>query len=119
MTPVEFKLRYPQFTAELDARVQLYLDEATIYISQEVWGEVWPKAQGLITAHQLTVDNAITASGSAGSFNTVTSESAGDVSYSVGEGLTKEVMNNPFKATQYGQEYLYLLSRFGMGAIAV
>lgn len=119
MTPAEFKLRYTQFSTELDARIQLYLNEASLLISEEVYGEVYPKVQGLITAHQLTVDNAITTSGSTGTFNTVTSEKAGDVSYSVDSSLVKEVMDNPFKATQFGQEYLYYLRRFGIGAITV
>ena len=120
MTVSEFKIRYPQFASTPDETVQLYLDDAALLLNEERWSDLYAKGQGLLAAHELTLLSQAQAAGaSAGVADDVTSETAGNVSYTRSSDAIKASRENPYNATQYGQQYLYLARQVGMGAIAV
>jgi hypothetical protein len=120
MTPAEFKLRYPQFATLDDAVIQLRLDDATLLMNEERWCDLYAMGQGLLAAHELTLAALNEQAGSTGGIaNDVTSETAGNVSYTRSNDVVKATMESPYNATQYGQRWLFLARQVGTGAIAV
>jgi hypothetical protein len=132
MTPVEFKTRFPEFTSELDARIQLFIDDSVPAFDVCRWGEWYSIGVANYVAHNLAIANSIAlgdaSSGFAGGSAIANSQSwttkkVGDVSVTRGEasgaGDGKSQKDSPFFKTIYGQEYLRLLRMVGIGAVAV
>jgi len=56
---VEFRTRFPEFAAEADARVQLFLDDAEFYMSDpDKWLGYYDRAHVYYAAHLLTLATA-------------------------------------------------------------
>lgn len=55
MTLSEFRIRYPEFEKADDALVSAILDEALVVTPPNIWGDLADRAQGLLTAHLLTL----------------------------------------------------------------
>lgn len=119
MTPAEFKARYPAFTSVADATVQIYLDEAATLLDVCRWDELYSQGQGLLTAHELTLNAATQSTQTSGVADDMSVQKAGDVSYTRDASLLAKQMENPYMRTTYGQRYLYLLAQVGSGIMAV
>lgn len=121
MTPSEFKTQFPEFAAETDERVQLFIDRSAPHFDVERWGDLYPDGVAYHVAHELALANAQTAQG--GGVQAMTndnlSKEVGDVQVTKDAGLLAKQADNPFYRTLYGQKYLYLRRQVGMGALSV
>ena len=102
-TPANFKIRFPEFEGEDDARIQLFIDDATALVN-----ECCPNSDLMITyltSHLLTLANQ-TANGDTSTTKPVASKSVGDVSVSYGG--TAGDASDSYYSTAYGQRYIDL-----------
>ncbi len=114
----DFKLRYTEFSAVLDARVQVFLDDAELEMSETVWDTLYERGAYALAAHLLTLSDK-TAAGSTGAPGTVASRSVGDVSVSFVSSGAKNKEDEYFGSTSYGLDYLRLRELIPTGALVV
>lgn len=119
MTPEQFKARYPQFSTEGVARVQMFLDEAATEMDEARWGEHFARGHGLLTAHNLTLANQESATANGAVADLTTQKKVGDVSVSRSEAMLQAQADDPLMRTTYGQEFKRLRRLVGVGAWAV
>lgn len=120
MTPSEFKALFPQFTAETDARVQIFIDLAEPYFAVTRWGDFYSEGIANWVAHSIVVANAeATASTSVIDADDATSETFGRISTTRSPELAKMTAENPYLRTTYGKRYAYLRKLVGMGGAVV
>jgi hypothetical protein len=122
LTPANFKIRYPEFVAVDDSRIQFWMNDAVFEVGEAAWGTLYEKGVMLLTAHLLFVDqeNQGTGSGSGGSsMSRTTMRKVGDVSESFARAAADNATDDWYLQSTYGSEYLRLKRRKGMGAIAV
>jgi len=114
-----FRVRFPEFSAVSDARVQAFLDDAVVEIRAAIWGDFWRRAVNLYTAHMLALAE-MQAAGSTGSVGPVASRSVGDVSisFAVSAG-TGGAAVDWMGSTGYGQELLRLINVVGVDLLVV
>lgn len=121
MTPAEFKLRFPEFTATADERVQLFIDRSDPFFDQARWGDFYTEGVGYWVAHGLTLSASATSTSGTGMGhqNAVTGKKVGEVQINKSVTLVQAGMDNPYMRTGYGQEFLLLRKMVGVGALAV
>jgi len=120
MTPTEFKARFPEFAAESDARVQLFITGADPMFDVQRWDSFYSLGVANYVAHALTVANAQAAASASGKLlDTSTQKKIGDLSVSKSEMALMARLKDPFMATPYGVEYRRLCRIVGLGALAV
>lgn len=118
-TTTDFKLRFPQFGEISDARVNMALSEASLFVST-AWAEP-DYAPGILflAAHDLSLEPPPTATPTPGA-TTETAGALSDVSvgdvrvkFGSGSGATASTANagKRLEATVYGRKYLELRNR--------
>lgn len=114
MTTAELITRFPEFTTETTARLQLALNDAELMTGQ-CFGKFRPLAVAYLAAHLFTLAKQ-SASGNTSAIQEVASESVGSVSvsYSVSNGGITD-----YGSTTYGQQYEALKKRACMGAVLI
>ncbi|RLB93615.1 MAG: hypothetical protein DRH26_03505, partial [Deltaproteobacteria bacterium] len=68
--PAAFKVRFPEFVGDSDATIQVYIDDSTIMLNSEYWGDKYDLGLSYLTAHYLykalkSADGTLTAPGGA------------------------------------------------------
>lgn len=101
ITPSAFKTRFPEFASESDDRVQMFLDDATIFVNERVWGTRCDLGVAYLAAHLLAINNR----GSGGASGPVTSEKVGDLQRSYAA-PTASNLDPTYASTTYGMEYV-------------
>lgn len=98
------KALFPEFGAETDGRIELFITFAENSISAAVWGTLTDQAVSYLAAHMLARANA---GGAAG--GPVVSEKVGDLARSYGQvgGKTSDYLGE-LGLTSYGIEYARL-----------
>ena len=123
MTPAEFKVLFPQFVAEDEDRIQVFLDLAVPYFNEDRWGAFYTEGLANLVAHSIVTANAEQAAFAAApnqlQAGDVSSKSVGSVSVGRDGTLLNKQAADPFLRTTYGQRYAYLRRKAGMGGIAV
>lgn len=119
MTPAEFKIIYPQFAAESDARVQVFIDQSAPELDVTRWGDHYSRGLGLLTAHSLTTANRDSVTASSAVADLTTQKKVGDVSVSRSDAMLQAQADDPLMRTTYGQEFKRLRRMVGVGAWAV
>lgn len=121
MTPSEFKTLFPEFAAETDERVQLFIDRAAPHFDVARWGDLYPDGVAYFVANELAMANAQTAQGGSvqAMTNDILTKKVGDVQVTRDSGLLNKQADNPLYRTVYGQRYLYLRRQVGIGALSV
>ncbi len=109
----DFKNRFPEFDSVDDARVQLFLDDATLEVSKSNWGKLYDKGVLYLTAHELSIGTA-TANGASGGIKSEASKSVGNVSVSYGS-LNYNEYDNYYTTTAYGKKYIDMKNRLKVG----
>lgn len=117
MTPAEFKTRFPEFVAELDSRVQFFIDDAIPFFDVERWDDTYPIGIAYFVAHALTMANTRVANGAA--VDDETSVTAGELSVTRSAQLIMAQAETEYLKTIYGQTYWLLAKRVGRGAVAL
>ena len=120
LTPTDFKIRFPEFVAIPDARIQFWLDDAELEVSESAWDALYEKGSMSLAAHLLAIDISNNdEDGDSGGEGNVASKSIGDVSVSFAKATVDDVSDDWYLSTSYGTEYLRLKKRVGMGIMAV
>jgi len=117
-----FLVRFPEFAAVDEARIQLFLDEALLEIRESEWGDFYYKGLNLFTAHLLTLANqtSLAAGGASGSFGPIASRKVDDVSIAFAAGALSSSGNATWlNSTPYGQELLRLINTIGCDMLVV
>lgn len=120
-TPTELKARAPEFSAVLDATVQVYLDMATEEIEPGAWGSRAKNAEILLACHKMIILGVLNAAGSGGGGATgpIQSVKVGDVSVTYGTSTSLAVqlqgLDPSLAASKYGIEYARLIRLAAMG----
>lgn len=124
MTPVEFRLLYPEFVdvnkyPTFMVQAQLSVGELRLDVNR--WGELREHGLGLFVAHQLVNRRLIaesTAKGGAPSAaGVISSKSVGSVSVSYATGETAVDGAGNYNSTVYGREFWQLAQMVGIGGI--
>ena len=105
VTPADIKVRFPEFATETDARIQIFIDDATSRVNTKCSNS--DQMISYLTAHLLTVANQTTI-GVTAPILPIASESVGDVSRSYGDTASKSSNDNFYTGTAYGMQYLDL-----------
>lgn len=119
--PATFKIRFPEFAAVADSRIQFFLDDSELEVGEVAWGTLYEKGVFLLAAHLLQIDQIRQDTGDDSSdiASNVISKSIGDVSVSFAKATASSITDDWYLQTSYGTEYLRLKRRMGMGAVAV
>lgn len=112
-TTTDFKTRFPEFTATDDARIQLFLNDSALVVSDK-WGALRDIGILYLSAHLLAVSQ-LTDSGSTSSPKNIVSKSVEGVSVSYSGGDTTESKYSFYDTTSYGKRYLSLMRQIGTG----
>lgn len=110
VTPGTFKTLFPEFAAQSDTRVQLFLDQASRRISTESFGTLYDDAQNYLTAHLIAVNiraSIMTINGASGP---VASESVGSLSRAYVSNFGSTTGADNYNASIYGQEFQRILN---------
>lgn len=128
--PDAFKARYTEFAELDDTLIDVYLLEARLVVDEN-WPEAArPRAQGLATAHQLTLEGKASAAGSGGSLSALEADNIAEldieddirIKFDRGgdeQGTASSDADAVFAKTRYGQEFIALRARYFGGGIVV
>lgn len=120
VTVDSFRIRFPQFESQSDARIELMISDAAKQVGESYWGDLYNQGVSYLAAHLLATE--MQAFGGSGSINggahALASRRVGDVSVSFAVS-NQDHQSSFYNSTIYGQKYLTLLKSLGMGAVAV
>ena len=114
----DFRIRFPEFAAEADARVQLFLDDAAFYMSEPTkWQDYYDRAHSYYAAHLLTLATA-TLIGDSTPLSPVRKQEVDDV---VVEQAVADVRasDDSLLSTSYGKQYWQLRRVLTVGIYGV
>jgi hypothetical protein len=118
VTPSTFKVRFPEFASEADARIQIFLDDAVVILNETYWGTKYDLGVAYHAAHALFMANQ-TASGGSGVFGPVSNRTVDgtSVSYAVPQQGSNDTDSDAYyNLTSYGQKYLSFRKTLGVPA---
>lgn len=116
VTPTSFKIRFPEFAAVDDGRIQFFINDADPYFSFRHWGAFIDQGMALWIAHQLAFDAQRT--GQTSGFSTGgDSIKVGDVQVTAGQSSGSSG-SQFYDKTSYGQEYRRMARMLGCGGLA-
>ncbi len=118
VTPTLFKTRFPEFSTETDARVQLFLDDATVVLNVSFWSTKYDLGISYLTAHYLALANK-SELGSTGSGGVVTGRAVDGASVNYGTATPLDMSDTYYSSTVYGSRYLALRKSLGVGACVI
>jgi len=116
-TTTDFKNRFTEFSAIPDARIQLFLDDSALIVSNN-WGSLRDLGILYLTAHYVAVAN-ITDTGSTSSPKNIASKSVEGVSVTYGTTEATESKYSYYDSTSYGKRYLSLMRQVGIGGVSL
>lgn len=118
VTPTTFKSRFPEFSSIADARIEVFIDDAKLTISEGRWGRYYELGLFYLTAHYLSLAES-SADGDDKSSGAVASQSVGDTSVSyVSPAVTSDAQLY-YQQTTYGLRFLMLMKFAGAGGFVV
>lgn len=100
--PADIKDLFPEFASVSDARIQLFIDQASLSVNASVWGNKADFGIQYLTAHLITVANR----GGSGAAGPITSEKVGDLQRSYANNVSASA--HELGSTGYGMEFLRL-----------
>lgn len=121
-TAADFKIRYPEFVDVDDSRIEFFLDEAALEVSEPRWAAWFTKGVSALAAHLLKISLTINDDDGDGSIDElapVVSRAVGDVAITRGPYLSTNAGADYWNLTSYGREYIRLKRIVGIGAVAV
>ena len=118
ITATNFKIRFPEFAAEVDARIELFIADAAIVINEVYWDTKYDLGLYYLTAHYISLANKSAAGGSGGS-GAIASRSVEGVSVSYSNATPDDQSDAYYGSTSYGQRYLTLRKTLGVAACVI
>ena len=116
--PASFKTRFPEFAAESDPRIQLFIDDSVIVLNYAFWGTKYDLGLSYLTAHYLTLANKSEA-GSVTSKNPIGGRTVDGVAVTYTPATPVDQGDAYLAYTTYGQRYLALRKTLGSTASVV
>ena len=116
--PASFKTRFPEFAAESDPRIQLFIDDSIIILNPVFWDTKYDLGLSYLTAHYLTLANKSEA-GSIVAKGAVNSRSVDGASVSYNRVTPTDESDSYYAYTTYGQRYLALRKTLGIVASVI
>lgn len=118
ITPTSFKVRFPEFAAVADARIQLFIDDSVLSLNEVVWGTKYDLGLDYLTAHYLVLGEKSSA-GNTGSNNETSSQAVDGTSVSYNTAPVDSIADSYYTSTSYGQRYLALRKSLGAPACVI
>ncbi len=118
VTPVTFKVRFPEFDSVDNSRIQLFLDDATLILNEDFWDEKYDLGISYLTAHELYLGTQSEA-GVTEATSSIASQAVDGTSISFNSAVIDTQSEAYYLSTVYGQKYLWLLRTLGSGAMTV
>ena len=116
--PASFKTRFPEFAAESDPRIQLFIDDSVIILNSTYWGEKYNLGLYYLTAHYLVLANKSEA-GSITSKGALASRTVDGTSVNYNRVTPTDESDSYYAYTTYGQKYLALRKTLGVPASVI
>ena len=114
----EFRTRFAEFSGRSDSEVNIALSDADEDMDVTRWGVRYDTGQAFLAAHYL----AISSTGSSvvsGSVGAATQATTGPLSVTQNIPVAKNMSEAMLGSTMYGQRYLSLRQKVGMGGAVV
>ena len=116
VTATSFKVVYPEFVSEEDARIEVFLGKSALLVNQAKWGSLYDEGIETLTAHKLARANeAGSSENGKGTGQLVSKNIPNQVSLTYAkdstESSSKTAVQAEYSATIYGKQYLALLNR--------
>jgi len=118
ITPASFKIRFPEFDSQDDARVQSFIDDSVLILNEAFWGAKYDLGLNYLTAHYLVLSDKSSA-GNAGSNGQVASRAVDGTSVSYNTAPLGSQADAYYASTSYGQRYLTLRKNLGVPAYVI
>lgn len=119
VTTVQFKIRFPEFVAQDDSRIQLFIDDAEIILNENYWGTKYNIGSSYFVAHELARAIKSETSGGNGGGGAVTSRSVDGSSVGYSSKTPDSSSESYYSSTSYGLKYLALSSSLPIAAAIV
>ena len=116
--PASFKVRFPEFAAESDPRIQLFIDDSVIILNSVYWGEKYDLGLYYLSAHYLVLANKSEA-GSIASKGAISGRTVDGVSTTYNRVAPVNESDSYYAYTTYGQKYLALRKTLGVPASVI
>lgn len=110
-----FLERYPEFNEVDYTKIDLFLSDAEMEVSQSRWGKLYQRGVLALAAHLLRL-SLWTTQGGGGANRNLAAESAGELSVTYAT-PTLTGTDADYQLTAYGQEYLRLRRLIGFGVM--
>ena len=125
MNITDFRTEFPEFantTNYPNAQITFWATLAEKQVPQDVWGDVWQYGVKLYVAHEITLAYQNVKISSMGgmpgtSGGVPNNKSVGQASVSYDSVVTSEKNAGYWNLTNYGKQFMNLVSIFGIGAI--
>ena len=122
ITATEFKVRFPEFASETDARVDIMIARAELRVHAGVWDTWYDEGLYYLSAHFLARANVAAQAASGGGVTAagpLASKSVGDVSISFTNAAPADMGEGYLNSTSYGAEFWSMAITVGtqLGAV--
>lgn len=117
--PASFKTRFPEFAAESDPRIQLFIDDSVIILNSVYWGEKYDLGLYYLTAHYLVLANKSEAGSITSAGGAIAGRTVDGVSVTYTTAQPKNESDAIYMTTTYGQRYLTLRKTLGIPASVI
>jgi len=117
--PASFKIRFPEFAAESDPRIQLFIDDSVIILNSTYWGEKYNLGLYYLTAHYLVLANKSEAGSISSPGGAIAGRTVDGVSVTYTTAQPKNESDANYMTTTYGQRYLALRQTLGVPASVI
>lgn len=111
MTAADFLNKFPEFQAVDETRIKIGLDEASLQITEKIWGRFYEVGVLHLAAHILAMQGALSteATNNPQPLREIGSKAVGSLSVSYTSGKTGfESESGSYYLTKYGQRFLEL-----------
>ena len=118
ITSASFKIRFPEFAAETDDRINMFIADAVAILNEVFWGDKYDLGLYYLTAHYLAFANK-SAAGNTGAINAKSGQTV-DGSSATYETMTPLTETSAYYAsTSYGQRYVSMRRNLGIVAYVI
>ncbi len=118
ITAAEFKIRFPEFVGETDARVNVFIADAVLVVNESQFGTKYDLGLYYLTAHYLYMANK-SADGSTTVGGPIASRAVDGTSVSYQTVGTDNEWKNYLLTTTYGQRYLAIIRTLPVNAFTI
>jgi len=113
-----FKARFPEFNSIDDARIDIFIEDSLLVLTEATWGSLYSIATCYLTAHYLALGEQ-SSNGDSGTTGPVASQAVDGTSISFNSFSPTSEFSSFYNSTQYGQRFYTLIKSLGVMAYTV